>query len=79
MDSKEQDEILYRIDERTEQIRDEIRRVEARQKKQKKKIDNLESQTQKNTSDIKVGKALLGAIGTAVTAVLAKVGGVFAS
>jgi predicted nucleic acid-binding Zn-ribbon protein len=78
MDSKEQEEILYRIDERTEQIRDEIKRVEDRQKKQKKKIDDLESQTQKNTSDIKVGKALLGAIGTAVTAVLAKVGGIFA-
>lgn len=77
MDSKEQDEILYRIDERTEQIRDEIQRVEANQKKQKKKIDDLESQTQKNTSDIKVGKALLGAIGTAFTAALAKIGGFF--
>ena len=79
MDSKEHEEILYRIDERTKQIKSEIDRVEERQKKQKKKINELESDTQKNSSDIKVGKAILGAIGTAVTALLAKIGGVFAA
>ena len=79
MDEKEKEEILYRIDERTEKIQQDISRVEMKQRKQDKKIDDLEAKTQKNTTNIKVGKAIMGVIGTAVAGVFAKIGGIFAA
>jgi chaperonin cofactor prefoldin len=75
MNDEERDEVLIRIDERTERIEDRINRHEQRIETNESEIDNLKSDTQKNTSDIKVAKTLLGALGAMFTAISARVMG----
>jgi chaperonin cofactor prefoldin len=75
MNDEERDEVLIRIDERTERIEDRIDRHEQRLESNESDIDGLKSDTQKNTSDIKIAKTLLGALGTLFAAVSARVMG----
>lgn len=77
MDQKERDETLYRIDERTKQIRGDLKDIEERQLRHAKRIEQLESQTQKNRSDIKIGKGIVGFIAAGITAISTRLAGLF--
>lgn len=63
MDSKEQEEILYRLDERTERVDAHLKRLEKEVAENSKDIDDLQSSVDKNTT-------IIGGVGTAVTGVL---------
>lgn len=73
---KDEQEALYRIDERTEQIQKDLARIEKHQQKHDKEIDKLKAKTQKNTNSIKAGRAFLGAAGTAILGAWAKLIGI---
>jgi len=79
MDNKERDEILYRVDERTERMEEEmIRRMEKLENKvgeNRGRIDTVESNTLENSNDLKRAKTLLTVIGGAVLTALGKVFG----
>lgn len=79
MEDQEKDEILYRLDERTERIENELtRRVEKLEQnvgENRGRINAVENDTLKNSEDISKGKAVLGALVAGFTTVLAKVGG----
>lgn len=75
MKEREKDEILYRIDERTEQIAERLERHEQIQTRHARHIDELQSNTQKNTSDIAVGKAIISGITAMIVALTARVAG----
>jgi hypothetical protein len=79
MDNKERDEILYRVDERTERMEEEmLRRMEKLENKvgeNSGRIDTVESNTLENSNDLKRAKTLLTVIGGAVLTALGKVFG----
>lgn len=79
MDDDEQERVLYRIDERTEQIQKDIKRIERRQRAHEKEIDQLQAETQHNSNSIKAARAFLGVVGAALAAISAKITGLFAA
>jgi len=75
MKEQERDEILIRIDERTERIEDRIDRHEERIESLETEVDNVQSDTQKNASDITVAKTVLGGLATLAAGAMAKLVG----
>jgi hypothetical protein len=62
MDDKEHDEILYRLDERTERVDEHLNRLEKNVAQNEASIDNIQSKVDRNTT-------ILGGVGTIFTAV----------
>jgi len=75
--NSDEHEMLHRIDERTKRVDNHIRRLEADVEKNREDVDNLQSVAQKNTSDIRIGKAIIGAFGTILTGIAVKITGFF--
>lgn len=74
MDKDEQEEILHRLDERTEYIHNSVNRVDKRLNKQQKRIDENRALAEENETKIAVGAYTGGAL---VTAIIAKLTGLF--
>lgn len=81
MDEKEQDEILWRVDERTKRIDDHLENIDGRVQENGEDINEVQKDVQKNENDINTIKAAGGGIFTLLTAglsgALAKLGGFF--
>lgn len=73
MDDEERDELLYRIDERTERIDRTNVKIHNRLNRHEQAIKANQKRSQSNDEKIKVG-GFLG--GTAITAVFTKVAGI---
>lgn len=63
MNEPERDELLYRIDERTQAIDQKVTKINSRVSENEETIDGLQSKVKRNST-------ILGGIGTGVTAVL---------
>lgn len=79
MDEKEKDELLYRVDERTARLEDElIRRLEDLEDtavENRGRINTLEKNTTQNSRDLRNAKAVIGALAGIVATVATKVFG----
>lgn len=77
MQEQEHDELLYRLDERTERIEQElVRRVERVEEKtieNRKAIDTIDDRVQKNETRMNYVAGGVGTITTAAVAWLAKI------
>lgn len=76
MDEREKEELLYRVDERTERMEDELMRrlndVEKEVAETRGRLNAVEEKTTSNTKDVKNIKAVIGAIAAGITTVAAK-------
>lgn len=75
MDQKERDEILYRLDTRTESVDRRLGRMEKQIQQNQEELQGLDSRITRNEKDIRTGKGLLGILGTAISAITAKLVG----
>jgi uncharacterized protein YlxW (UPF0749 family) len=73
MDDDERDEILYRLDERTERVDETMNRLENRVAQNEDRISKVEDRVNSNTQYLHTAKGLLAALGTGLMAVIAKV------
>jgi len=77
MDEKEQDELLYRVDERTARLEEELLRrleeVEEESTENRGRINVLEKNTTENGRDIRNAKAILGVLSASILALGTKV------
>lgn len=69
------EEILYRLDERTERVDEHLDRLERNVRRNSKDIGKLKKTTDRNTRDISYGKGVLGFVVAAVTSIMAKLAG----
>lgn len=76
MDEKEREELLYRVDERTERMEDELMRrlndVEKKASENSGRIKHVKEDTAKNKKEVNNIKAVIGAIGAAIIALAAR-------
>lgn len=75
MDEQEIEEILYRLDERTKRVDENLDRIDRLARQNRKRMQELNLKVQSNEEDIKRGKGALAIIGTAMSGVLAKIAG----
>lgn len=75
MDEEKRDEILVRLDERTERVDEHLRRLQEDVDENESDIDELQENVASNKTDIRNGKGLLAVLGTILSAMFAKLTG----
>lgn len=75
MQEREKEEILYRLDERTKRVDENLDRLDDRVTENSAQIDSLETTSDRNRRDIQYGKAIIGFLSMVVSSVTAKVVG----
>ena len=73
MDEDEKEQILYRLDERTRHINENINRLDDKVSENREDIEEIRAVTLKNRKDIRYGKGVMGFIASAVAAISAKI------
>lgn len=76
MDESEHDEILYRLDERTERVDNHLNRLDDIVRENEREIESIKQTSRDNRRDIDYGKALIGFFSAILTAISAKIFGV---
>ena len=73
MDQSERDELLYRLDERTERVDMHLRRIDERVEENSESIDRLEDIVSDHEDELNLAKKALAGIAGLVSAIAAKV------
>lgn len=73
MEEDEMEEILYRLDERTKRVDDHLTRLERSVKENEKDLRELNQLTDRNSRDINYGKAIIGGLVAAMTAITTRI------
>lgn len=76
MDEQEKEEILYRLDERTERVDQNLDRLDDKVRKNEQEIRKIDNETKRNSQHLHTAGRVLGFLSASVAAVAAKVLGV---
>lgn len=76
MDEQEKEEILYRLDERTKRVDNHLARLDNRVSEAEEELQQIKTETHRNSRDITYGKGLIGALGTVTFTIAMKIVGI---
>jgi hypothetical protein len=76
MDETEKEEILYRLDERTERVDENLDRLDDKVRKNEQEIHRIDNDTKRNSQHLHTAGRVIGFLSASVAALIAKVLGV---
>lgn len=68
MDDQEQEEILYRLDERTKRVDDHLNRLDRRVAENEREIEDHDERISQNEDSVNTARKAVGGLGAALTA-----------